>query len=97
MIELLRERPRERPVLQGLEDGRPGERARATRILVAGCRAELERVLRVNLRASRYDVTAARTGREALALAAHRLPDAVILDLSLPDIGGTEVIAKLRR
>ncbi len=47
--------------------------------------------------ASRYDVMAARTGREALALAAHGLPQAVILDLSLPDIGGTEVIAKLRR
>jgi two-component system, OmpR family, KDP operon response regulator KdpE len=94
MIELLRERPCERLVLQGLEDG---ERARTTRILVAGGQAQLQRVLWVNLRASRYDVTAARTGREALALAVHRLPEAVILDLSLPDIGGTEVIAKLRR
>ena len=40
---------------------------------------------------------AARTGREALALAASQPPDAIILDLGLPDIDGTEVIVELRR
>ena len=39
----------------------------------------------------------ARTGREALALAASHPPDAIILDLGLPDIDGTEVIVELRR
>ena len=39
---------------------------------------------------------AAGTGREAVALAAGRPPDAVILDLSLPDVTGVEVITKLR-
>jgi two-component system KDP operon response regulator KdpE len=68
-----------------------------TRVLVAGEHAERQRALRSRLRVARYDVTTARTGRDALTLTAHRLPDAVILDLSLPDIGGTEVIAKLRR
>ena len=43
------------------------------------------------------DATAARTGREALALAASHPPDAIILDLGLPDIDGTEVIVELRR
>jgi two-component system KDP operon response regulator KdpE len=42
-------------------------------------------------------VLAARTGREALSLAASTPPDAVILDLGLPDIDGTEVIVELRR
>ena len=37
------------------------------------------------------------TGREALALAANHPPDAIILDLGLPDIDGTEVIVELRR
>ena len=97
MIELLQERPGERPALQGPEDGRQDARTRMTGVLVAGDQAELQRALRVKLRAARYEVTAARTGREALALAAHRLPDAVILDLGLPGIGGTEVIANLRR
>ncbi len=37
------------------------------------------------------------TSREALALAANHPPDAIILDLGLPDIDGTEVIVELRR
>ena len=97
MIELLQERPGECLPLQGPEGGRLGERTRRTRVLVAGCQAELQRLLRPNLQAGRYDVTAARTGREALALAARRMPEAVILDLSLPEVVGTDVIGQLRR
>ena len=58
---------------------------------------ELLRALRINLRARQYDVLTARTGREALAVAASHPPDAIILDLGLPDIDGTEVIVELRR
>jgi len=68
-----------------------------TRILVVEDQAELQRALRINLRVRRYDVVAACTGREALALAAGQPPDAIILDLGLPDIDGTEVIVELRR
>ncbi len=73
------------------------DRAHMTRILVVEDHPELQRALRINLRARLYEVVAARTGREALAAAASRPPDAVILDLGLPDIGGTEVIVELRR
>jgi two-component system, OmpR family, KDP operon response regulator KdpE len=73
------------------------EHDRMTRILVVEDQAELQRTLRINLRARLYDVMAARTGREALALAASQPPDAIILDLGLPDIDGTEVIVELRR
>ena len=67
-----------------------------TQILVVQGQVELQRALQVNLRARLYDVMAARTGREAIALAATRPPDAVILDLSLPDVDGIEVIGELR-
>jgi two-component system, OmpR family, KDP operon response regulator KdpE len=67
------------------------------RILVVEDHPELQRALRISLRAKRYDVVAARTGQEALAMAASRLPNAVLLDLGLPDICGTEVIVELRR
>src|SRR5258708_19871371 len=41
---------------------------------------------------------AARTGGEALAMAdSQPPPDAVILDLGLPDIDGIEIIGRLRR
>ena len=66
-------------------------------ILVVEDQPELVRALRINLRARQYDVLTARTGREALAVAASHPPDAIILDLGLPDIDGTEVIAELRQ
>jgi two-component system, OmpR family, KDP operon response regulator KdpE len=67
------------------------------RVLVVEDHAELQRGLLINLRARQYEVTTARTGYDALALTARRPPDAVILDLGLPDIDGTEVIIELRR
>ena len=78
--------------------GTPGSgRAGANAILIVEDQPELLRALRINLRARQYDVLTARNGREALALAASQPPDAVILDLGLPDIDGTEVIVELRR
>ena len=71
--------------------------ASPTGILLVEDQPELVRALQINLRARQYDVVTARTGREALALAASRPPDAIILDLGLPDIDGTEVIVELRR
>jgi two-component system KDP operon response regulator KdpE len=56
----------------------------------------LLRALRINLRARGYDVATAPTGREALAEARQRPPDAVLLDLGLPDLDGGEVIRELR-
>ena len=66
-------------------------------ILLVEDQPELVRALQINLRARQYAVTTARTGREALALAVSHPPDAIILDLGLPDIDGTEVIVELRR
>ena len=77
---------------------RTATRARAgARVLLVEDEPALLRALMINLRARQYDVVTARTGREALATAASRPPDAVILDLGLPDIDGTEVIVELRR
>jgi two-component system, OmpR family, KDP operon response regulator KdpE len=66
-------------------------------ILIVEDEADLVRALRINLRARQYEVLTAGTGREALAVAASHPPDAVIIDLGLPDIDGTEVIVELRR
>jgi two-component system KDP operon response regulator KdpE len=66
-------------------------------ILIVEDEPELVRALRINLRARQYTVLTAGTGREALTMAASHPPDAIILDLGLPDIDGTEVIVALRR
>lgn len=67
-----------------------------TRILIVEDEPPLRRALSINLRSHGYDVIEAAGGRTALDLAAARHPDAVILDLGLPDLDGLEVIRGLR-
>jgi two-component system KDP operon response regulator KdpE len=66
------------------------------RILVVDDEQQILRALRTSLRAAGYDVDTAETAEAALAAAAMRPPDAVILDLLLPDGTGTEVTRELR-
>ena len=66
------------------------------RVLVVEDEPAMLRALRINLRVRKYDVTTAVTGRDALTEAGRRPPDAVILDLGLPDVDGIEVIKRLR-
>lgn len=66
------------------------------RILVVDDEPQIQRFLRPSLSAAGYEVVLAGTGREALKLAATASPDAVVLDLGLPDMDGKEVIAGLR-
>jgi two-component system, OmpR family, KDP operon response regulator KdpE len=69
----------------------------AGRILIVEDEPALLRALQINLRARGYEVTTSAAGQEALVEAARRPPDAVLLDLGLPDLDGTEVIRELRR
>src|SRR5204862_709048 len=65
-------------------------------ILVVDDEPQILRALRTTLRGAGYDVKTAATGEEALAAAAADPPEAVILDLVLPDLHGTEVCRELR-
>lgn len=66
------------------------------RVLVVDDEPQLLRALRINLRARGFDVITADTGAGALKAAARSVPDAVVLDLGLPDMDGFEVLAGLR-
>ncbi|HEU5001844.1 MAG TPA: response regulator transcription factor [Actinomycetota bacterium] len=66
------------------------------RVLVVDDEPQIRKTLEVNLRARRYEVDLARSGEEALELAARHHPDVVILDLGLPGIDGIEVVRGLR-
>jgi two-component system KDP operon response regulator KdpE len=66
------------------------------RVLVVEDEPALLRALEITLRARGYQVVSSPNGRSALAEAARRPPDAVLLDLGLPDLDGTEVIQHLR-
>ena len=67
-----------------------------SRILVVDDDPQLLRALRITLRASGYEVHTARDGRAALQQAAEVQPDVLVLDLGLPDLDGTEVLAGVR-
>jgi two-component system KDP operon response regulator KdpE len=67
------------------------------RVLIVDDEPQILRALQTNLRGAGYDVTTAATAKEALAAAAVGNPEAVILDLVLPDGRGTDVARELRR
>jgi two-component system KDP operon response regulator KdpE len=67
-----------------------------THVLVVDDDLALRQALTINLRAREYDVIAVGDGAGALAAAAQRPPDLVIVDLGLPDMDGKDVIEGLR-
>jgi two-component system KDP operon response regulator KdpE len=66
------------------------------RVLVVDDEAQILRALRTSLRGAGYEVETADSAEHALAAAAMRPPEAVILDLVLPDGTGTDVCRELR-
>lgn len=67
-----------------------------SKVLVVDDEPALARALAINLRAHGWEVVTAADGRSALEAAASEHPDVVLLDLGLPDLDGTDVIAGLR-
>jgi len=67
-----------------------------TRVLVVDDEPQILRALRTSLRGAGYDVETAESAEAALTALAASPPDAVVLDLVLPDGSGTEVTRELR-
>ena len=67
-----------------------------TKILIVDDEPQILRALRAGLLAHGYDVVSAADGEQALDQAATELPDAVILDINMPKLGGLEVCKSLR-
>ncbi|GAA1076742.1 response regulator [Kitasatospora arboriphila] len=65
-------------------------------ILVVDDEPALLRTLKINLHARRYSVLTAATGQQALDAVGRGSPDAVVLDLGLPDFDGVDIIRGLR-
>ena len=66
------------------------------RVLVVDDEPQILRALETMLRGAGFEIETAATGEAALAQAAVRPPDAVILDLVLPGKSGTDVCRELR-
>jgi two-component system KDP operon response regulator KdpE len=67
------------------------------RVLVVDDEPQIVRGLKIILRSAGYSVESAETKADALALLASRPPDALVLDLVLPDGEGVEVCREVRR
>jgi two-component system KDP operon response regulator KdpE len=65
-------------------------------LLVVDDEVQIRRLLRLTLEAAGHTVREADTGRVGLSEVARRAPDAVILDLGLPDLPGLTVLQRLR-
>ncbi len=65
-------------------------------VLIVDDEIQIRRFLRVSLTASGYVVHEAATGQAGLDQAALVRPDVVILDLGLPDMGGLDMLRRLR-
>jgi len=80
----------------------PYESARAApatgdRLLVVDDEGDIADLLTTGLRFVGFDVRAANTGAEALAVAAEFRPHLLVLDVMLPDIDGFELCRQIRR
>ena len=67
-----------------------------THVLVVDDDPAMRRTLSIALRARGWEVEPVGDGRSALQAFAERVPDVVVLDLGLPDLEGTEVLARIR-
>ena len=66
------------------------------RVLVVDDEPSILRVVAANLRARGYEALTAASGASALTVAEKAQPDCIVLDLGLPDVGGLEVLRRLR-
>ncbi|HXT01831.1 MAG TPA: response regulator [Elusimicrobiota bacterium] len=68
----------------------------AKTVLVVDDERAIQRFLRASLEENGFAVIDASTGNAALDLAVSRKPDVVLLDLTLPDMDGLDVLKRLR-
>ena len=66
------------------------------KILIVDDEVDVVEALEARLKANRYSVTMAESGREALIQAREVGPDLIILDIMMPDMDGNEVARVLR-
>src|SRR5882757_8731068 len=88
-----RRRPPYESSADASQSGSPG----GERLLVVDDEADIADLLTTGLRFVGFDVRAANTGAEALAIAADFRPHLLVLDVMLPDIDGFELCRQIRR
>jgi CheY-like chemotaxis protein len=68
----------------------------AGRILIADDYTDNRELLRLMLEMHGYTIYEARNGHECLSVAREKMPDLAMIDLSMPELDGWDVIKELR-
>jgi DNA-binding response OmpR family regulator len=76
--------------------GEPSKAPRSLRVLVADDDQDTVLTLTMLLRDEGYEVQGVHTGRHVMGAILDFAPDAVILDINLPDLSGWEVARRIR-
>ena len=66
-------------------------------VLIIDDEPQIRKLLEINLTGKGYLIKQAASGKEGLQMAASHIPDAILLDLGLPDMNGHEVLMALRQ
>ena len=65
-------------------------------ILIVEDEKNISELYRVVLEGNGYKIIIAETGAKALEIIEEQMPDLIVLDVRLPDITGTEILAQIR-
>lgn len=65
-------------------------------ILIIDDEPQIRKLLQINLESNDYSTIQAASAKEGTALAASHLPDAILLDIGLPDKSGHDLLVELR-
>ena len=66
------------------------------RVLIVDDDPVIRRLLQVNFRLADFEVDVAGGGEEALSIMASARPDIVVMDVTMPDVDGFQVVRRMR-
>ncbi|QNK55070.1 response regulator [Paenibacillus sp. PAMC21692] len=69
---------------------------KGAKILIIDDEPQIRKLLKVTLHAHHYDVAEAGSGEEGILQTSMSHPDLIVLDLGLPDMGGMDVLRRIR-
>ncbi|HPM43446.1 MAG TPA: response regulator [Candidatus Omnitrophota bacterium] len=67
------------------------------KVLIIDDEPDFLKMMKLRLETLKYDVVTASSGREGLEKAASEDPDAILLDIMMPDIDGLTVLKSIRK